>query len=334
MLIKYTKLFPDAKVARRASAGAVGFDVYAYHVVDRFERKHLADLPTTIAPGESVLIGTGVVLAVPFPWDCALRPRSGIASKNLVQLLNSPGTLDPDYRGEAGVLLINLNTAPFTINKGDRVAQLIFTKAEVPNFMEVASVSALPPTRRDKGGFGSTGMGEILLGDEEYLAEQKKWDRYFMKAAIAASELSDCLRGAEKRDGKYVRDAEDRYCGAIRRFGCVIVKDRNVISQGFNHRNIECSEKEGCLREREGLKTGRLNDDGCLHAEESAIQNHANSGGPSLQGTSFYVNAEPCKKCAKFISGCGTSAVIVPLGVYPTNGLPLLTEVGIEIRHI
>ncbi|OGE75333.1 MAG: hypothetical protein A3K06_01850 [Candidatus Doudnabacteria bacterium RIFCSPHIGHO2_01_52_17] len=334
MVIKYAKLFPDAKVVRRASAGAIGFDVHAYHVVDRIEREHLTDLPITIKQGESVLIGTGIVLAVPFPWDCAVRPRSGIASKNLVQLLNSPGTLDPDYRGEAGILMINLNTVPFIINKGDRVAQLIFTKAEIPNFMEVASVSVLPLTNRNTGGFGSTGVGEILLGDEEYLAEQKKWDRYFMKAAIAASELSDCLRGADKLDGKYVRDAEGRYCGAIRRFGCVIVKDRNIISQGFNHRNIECSEAGGCFREREGLKSGRSNDDGCLHAEEAAIQNHANSGGPSLQGTSLCVNAEPCKKCAKFISGCGISAVIVPLGIYPTNGLPLLIEAGIEIRHV
>ena len=331
MLIKYAKLFPDAMAPVRASSGAVGFDVYAYHIVDKNTRKECGELPATIMPGKSILLGTGITFAVPFPIDCEIRPRSGLASKYDIELSNSPGTIDPDYRGEAGILLRNRGTVQFIVEKGMRVAQLLFKKAEIPHFM---LVEALPPTIRNTGGFGSTGMGEILLGDEEYMAEQKKWDRYFMKAAIAASELSDCLRGADKCDGKYIRDAEGRYRGAIRRFGCVIVKDRNTISQGFNHRNMECSEAEGCLREREGLKSGRSNDDGCLHAEEAAIQNHANSGGPSLQGTSLYVNAEPCKKCAKFISGCGISAVIVPLGVYPTNGLPLLMEAGIEVRNV
>ncbi|MDP3784979.1 MAG: dUTP diphosphatase [bacterium] len=334
MVIKYVKLFPDAKVVQRASPGAVGFDVHAYYVLDRITREKIADLPADVLPGQSLLIGTGIALAIPFPYDCMIRPRSGIASKNLVQLLNSPGTVDPDYRGDVGILLFNQGESAFRVEKGMRVAQLIFSKAEVPHFLEVSSVKALPPTIRDTGGFGSTGLGEITLGDEEYLDEQRKWDNYFMKAAIAASELSNCLRGAERdAKGKYSRDENGHYCGAVRRFGAVIVKNRNIIAQGFNYRLLECSEEDGCIRERENIATGKSNDEGCLHAEIVAIQNHGNSGGASLQDASICVNAEPCKMCAKVIVGCGISTVIVPKNVYPTNGLPLLMEAGIEVRH-
>lgn len=334
MVIKYARLFPDAKIVQRASPGAVGFDVHAYHIIDKFTRIKVADLPVELLPGKSVLVGTGIVLATPFPYDCMVRPRSGIASKNMIQLLNSPGTIDPDYRGEAGILLFNQSEDTFVVEKGMRIAQLIFTRAEVPNFMEVSSTEDLPPTRRDTGGFGSTGLGEIVLGDEEYLAEQRKWDNYFMKAAIAASELSDCLRGADKNsEGKYVQDGEGHYCGAVRRFGCVIVKGRNIVAQGFNHRTTECSEERGCIRERERIASGRSNDEGCLHAEIVAVQNYANTGGASLRDATVCINAEPCKMCSKVLLGCGIEAVVVPKNIYPTNGLPLLMEAGIEVRY-
>lgn len=335
MLIKYAKLFSDAKVAKRATAGAIGFDVHAYHVVDKFSRERCGELPAKVMPGGSILIGTGIVFAVPFPVDCEIRPRSGLASKFMVQLLNSPGTLDPDYRGEAGILLLNLGEEPFTIEKGMRIAQLLFKKVEIPHFMEVSPVSALPPTKRDTGGFGSTGFGEIALGDEEYIKEQEKWDRYFMTVAIAASSLSNCLRGAEKdADGRYLKDAVGKYCGATRLFGCVIIKNRNIIAQGFNSRTIECDEKNGCVREREHIPSGQYNDKGCFHAEIAAIQSYASTGGASLQEAAVYVNAEPCLMCAKVLLGCGISAVVVPQNVYPINGLSLILEAGIEVRHV
>lgn len=332
MLIKYSKLFPDVRVPVRASAGAVGFDVYAYHVVDKNTRKECGQLPANVMPQESILIGTGIVLAVPFPIDCEVRPRSGLASKHDIELSNSPGTIDPDYRGEAGILLRNRGNMPFTIEKGMRIAQLILKKVEIPHFMET---EILPPTRRDTGGFGSTGLKEISLGDEEYLKELKKWDRYFMKVAIAASSLSNCLRGAE-RDGtaRYHKDEEGKYCGATRRFGCVIVKNRNIIAQGFNSRTNECNEEAGCIREQEKIPSGHSNDRGCLHAEVVAIQNYANTGGASLKEAVIYVNAEPCLMCSKVLIGCGISAVVVPQNVYPSNGLKLILDAGIEVRNV
>jgi len=333
MLIQYKRLFPDARLPERATSGAVGFDVYAYHVVDKVTREHVGNLPAVIEPGGSLIIGTGIAFAVPFPVDCQVRPRSGLASKHDVELSNSPGTLDPDYRGEAGILLRNRGMKSFTVEPGMRIAQLVFTKIEVPEFMEVEE---LPGTTRGDGGFGSTGLNEgIAAGTREYHAEQLKWDQYFMGIAKSAAGLSDCLRGAEKGpDGRYLRDAEGRYCGVTRRFGCVIVKDRNVIATGFNTRTADCNEQCGCIRETQHIPSGTANDRGCLHAEQVAIQNFARSGGPSLVGATVFVNAEPCVMCSKLLLGCGIATVVVPEGVYATNGLPLLTGAGIEVRNV
>jgi len=334
MLIKYAQLSPDAKVAQRASSGAVGYDVYAYRVVDKNTREECGTFPAVIEPGESILIGTGIIFAVPFPIDCQVRPRSGLASKYDVELSNSPGTIDPDYRGEAGILLRNRGRTSFTIEKGMRVAQLIFTKVEIPVFLKV-DINDLPPTSRARGGFGSTGLNAITLGADEYLAEQKRWDRYFMRIANSASELSNCLRGAKKNsDGSYKKDSEENYVGTTRKFGCVIVKGENIVATGFNTRTHECDEEHGCIRERLNIRSGLSNDVGCRHAEEVALQNYAQTGGPSLKGTTVYVNAEPCVKCAKLLAGCGIDALVVPEGVYPENGLKFILDMNIEIRHV
>ncbi|MBI4433851.1 dUTP diphosphatase [Candidatus Uhrbacteria bacterium] len=155
MRIPIKRLFPDAQIPVRASDGAVGYDVYAYHVVDKHTRESLGALPVTIPPQGSVLLGIGVVFAVPPEYDCQVRPRSGLASKHDIELSNSPGTVDPDYRGEASVLLRNRSDCPFVVEKGMRVAQLVFTKVELPVFTET---DTLPSTARDTGGFGSTGL--------------------------------------------------------------------------------------------------------------------------------------------------------------------------------
>ena len=332
MLIKAQKLYPDAQLPRRASPGAVGFDVYGYHVLDKTTHEVIGNLPYEIFPGGSVIIGIGIKMAIPFPYDCQVRPRSGLASKYDVELSNSPGTIDPDFRGEAGILLRNRGNKSFIVEKGMRIAQLVFEKAEVPHFVESET---LPPTPRDVGGFGSTGLSEITLGDTDYLEEQARWDRHFMRLAISAAGLSSCLRGgARKADGSWTKDTEGRYYGATRRFGCVIVKGQNVVAQGFNTRSYECSEEHGCVRERENLVTGVAKDRGCLHAEEVTIQNYGRTGGPALEGSTVYVNAEPCLKCAKLLTGFGISAVVVPHGVYATNGLAIMINAGIEVRHV
>ena len=108
----------------------------------------------TLQPLERKLIATGLFLEIPHGYEVQVRPRSGLAYKNGVTVLNAPGTIDADYRGEVGVLLINLSNEPFTIASGDRIAQLIVAKVEQ---IEWKPTSQLSETERGEGGFGSTG---------------------------------------------------------------------------------------------------------------------------------------------------------------------------------
>ncbi len=108
----------------------------------------------TLQPLERKLIATGLFLEIPHGYEVQVRPRSGLAYKNGVTVLNAPGTIDADYRGEVGVLLINLSNEPFTIASGDRIAQLVVAKVEQ---IEWKPTSQLSETERGEGGFGSTG---------------------------------------------------------------------------------------------------------------------------------------------------------------------------------
>ena len=102
MIIEIRKVREDAKTPVRASDGAVGYDVFASRELDKKTKEVIADLPVKILSGESVLIGIGVQMAVPFPFQCEMRPRSGLASRHDIELSNSPGTIDPDFRGAPG----------------------------------------------------------------------------------------------------------------------------------------------------------------------------------------------------------------------------------------
>ena len=107
-----------------------------------------------INPGERVLIKTGLKLEIPSGYECQVRPRSGLAYKNGITVLNSPGTIDADYRGDVGVILINHGTEPFLVFSGDRIGQLVFSKYER---IEFELSHELDATERGEGGFGSTG---------------------------------------------------------------------------------------------------------------------------------------------------------------------------------
>ena len=109
---------------------------------------------TIIKEGERMLIKTGIFLEVPKGYEVQIRPRSGLAFKFGVTVLNSPGTIDADYRGEIGVILINHGEVPFIVNHGDRIAQMVLAKCEQAEWDEVDS---LEETKRGEGGFGSTG---------------------------------------------------------------------------------------------------------------------------------------------------------------------------------
>lgn len=108
----------------------------------------------SLQPLERVLIPTGLFLELPLGTEAQVRPRSGLAFKNGITVLNTPGTIDADYRGEVGVILINLSKDTFEVNNGDRIAQIVFAKHEVANF---ELVDELGSTERGEGGFGSTG---------------------------------------------------------------------------------------------------------------------------------------------------------------------------------
>lgn len=113
------------------------------------------DEAMTLRPLERALVKTGLFLEIPEGYECQVRPRSGLALKKGITVLNSPGTIDADYRGEVGVILVNLSNEDFVIENGERIAQLVFAKVEQANWLEA---EVLTETERGAGGFGSTGL--------------------------------------------------------------------------------------------------------------------------------------------------------------------------------
>jgi dUTP pyrophosphatase len=113
------------------------------------------DASITLKPLERAIVKTGLYIALPVGFEAQVRPRSGLAAKKGITVLNSPGTVDADYRGEIGVILVNLSNDDFVINDGERIAQLIIAKHERVHWQEV---EVLSDTERGAGGFGSTGL--------------------------------------------------------------------------------------------------------------------------------------------------------------------------------
>lgn len=111
--------------------------------------------PITLPPGERIAVPTGLAIAIPAGFEAQIRPRSGLAAKSGVTCLNAPGTIDSDYRGELKVILINLGNAVFTIQRGDRIAQIVIAPVVQARW---EPVDALEPSARDQAGFGSTGV--------------------------------------------------------------------------------------------------------------------------------------------------------------------------------
>ena len=116
-----------------------------------------ADLesPVTIGPLERAMVPTGIYIALPEGYEAQVRPRSGLAAKKGITVLNTPGTIDADYRGEVRVILVNLSNEPFVIEPGERIAQMVFAAHATAEFEQVDS---LDETQRGQGGFGSTGL--------------------------------------------------------------------------------------------------------------------------------------------------------------------------------
>jgi dUTP pyrophosphatase len=112
------------------------------------------DVPVTLKPLERRLISTGLFIALPEGFEAQVRPRSGLAFKKGITVLNTPGTIDADYRGEIGVILVNISAEDFVVEDGERIAQLVIAKHETAKWMQVEELSV---TTRGEGGFGSTG---------------------------------------------------------------------------------------------------------------------------------------------------------------------------------
>ena len=141
VLIK--KLYPTVQLPSYKTNGASGMDLMA-----------CIEKPIILEPGKSSLVPTGLSVAFPEKYEIQIRPRSGLAAKNSISVLNTPGTIDSDYRGELKIILFNHGNKNFMINNNDRIAQMVLTPTIK---MELEETNELPESIRDKGGFGSTG---------------------------------------------------------------------------------------------------------------------------------------------------------------------------------
>ena len=137
------KLDPSVKLPEYKTVGASGMDLMAF-----------IDKPVSVEPKESSIISTGISVAFSNDYEIQIRPRSGLAAKNNISVLNTPGTIDSDYRGEIKVIIYNHGNSNFVINNGDRIAQMILSPVVK---IELEETNNLPETVRGKGGFGSTG---------------------------------------------------------------------------------------------------------------------------------------------------------------------------------
>lgn len=142
MTLKFRRIHPDASLPSYAHEGDAGMDVRSVEDVE-------------IAPGSRALVHTGLVMMLPPGWEAQVRPRSGLALKHGVTVLNTPGTIDAGYRGEVGVILANFGEGPFKVARGDKVAQIVVAPVARAEIVESAEVDE---TERGSGGFGSTGV--------------------------------------------------------------------------------------------------------------------------------------------------------------------------------
>ena len=146
MKVQITRIregFDDLPLPSYATNGAAGMDLRA-----------AIEEPVTLAPGEHASVPTGIAIALPHTFECQVRPRSGLAMRHGISMVNNPGTVDEDYRGEIRVLLINHGNEPFTIERGERIAQIVIARYEKISWEQIEE---LPESARGEGGFGSTG---------------------------------------------------------------------------------------------------------------------------------------------------------------------------------
>lgn len=154
------------------------------------------ETPVTLIPGSRTLIPTGLQIELPAGFEAQVRPRSGLALKSGVTVLNSPGTIDADYRGEIGVILANLGGAPFEIRRGDRIAQLVIAPVVQADLIEIET-EALSETERGDGGFGSTGPAEA----SDQKAKKPSAKTPAKKKAASGKKASKSAKSSKRQSG-------------------------------------------------------------------------------------------------------------------------------------
>jgi dUTP pyrophosphatase len=141
--VRVKRLRPQAELPRYQTPGSAGMDLHA-----------CVEEPVTIVPGARAMVGTALAFAIPEGWEGQIRPRSGLAAKHGVTVINAPGTIDSDFRGECGVVLVNHGKEPFVVKNGERIAQIVFAEYGHATLLDVPE---LDDTSRGAGGYGSTG---------------------------------------------------------------------------------------------------------------------------------------------------------------------------------
>lgn len=142
MIVKVKRLSPEAKMPKLEHEGDAGFDLYSVE-------------DAVLKPMQRKLIGTGISIEIEKGYEAQVRPKSGLAIENGITMLNTPGTIDSGYRGEIKVIVINLGEKEYRVEKGKKIAQIVFAKVETPKILEV---NELEPSSRSNRGFGSTGL--------------------------------------------------------------------------------------------------------------------------------------------------------------------------------
>lgn len=173
--IRYAKATTQLRIQRlshcyqiptRATEGSAGYDLYAAIGTNTSglhypHETHYKEISTIIKANWWTLIPTGIKIEIPPGFEGQVRSRSGLALKNGISVLNSPGTIDSDYRGEISVVLMNHSHSNYTVHRGDRIAQLVFARCYVFNLVPINANEKLEDTTRGEGGFGSTGTGDL-----------------------------------------------------------------------------------------------------------------------------------------------------------------------------
>ena len=154
-LIKTTDAIDKIRTASRLAADVL--NMIRPYVKPGITTMASLENPVEMEPGEFTRISTGIIVSVPRGYEAQIRPRSGLAFKHGVTVLNAPGTIDADYRGEVGIILINHGKENFTVTNGMRIAQMVITRVDCARIEEAVSIEELEKTERDSGGFGHTG---------------------------------------------------------------------------------------------------------------------------------------------------------------------------------